>query len=307
MIYKISTQQQLKECVSYNPEIGEFLWLTRPRSHFRTNKSHEHFNKKWAGKRCGEIRKKKNMSTLRIRINGFEYQAHRLAWLYVYGEWPSKKLKHLDGDGLNNKITNLTDAYVEKVTRQKKSNVKGVDFHKFSGKWRARINSGKEQVYLGLFDSEAGAVRARLLAENTSEDEQGLKIKKGPKIKKGLKMSKKITMNGKQYEIGKLYAFSNDGVHWVYGALRLIAHANVFFSENSNKSFKFCELIDVSDLGEIEDSDIRLEDGVAYRFNYNSTGVGQVKALGIYSEAKKEFHNGLLSYNPSKAKNITRI
>ena len=44
-----------------------------------------------------------------IAIDGVRYLAHRLAWLYIHGSWPSL-LRFRDGDTLNCAIENLDDA-----------------------------------------------------------------------------------------------------------------------------------------------------------------------------------------------------
>ena len=71
---------------------------------------------------------------------------------------------HIDGDTLNNQISNLRLASVgENLMNKKKkeggsSKYKGVD--KFKGKWRARIAFNKNQIHVGMFDTEEEAARA---------------------------------------------------------------------------------------------------------------------------------------------------
>ena len=42
-----------------------------------------------------------------ISIYGKRYPAHRLAWLYIYGEWPPDQIDHIDGEPSNNRLDNL--------------------------------------------------------------------------------------------------------------------------------------------------------------------------------------------------------
>jgi hypothetical protein len=42
-----------------------------------------------------------------IRLDYARFLAHRLAWFYVMGEWPSGEIDHIDGDPANNRIANL--------------------------------------------------------------------------------------------------------------------------------------------------------------------------------------------------------
>ena len=44
-----------------------------------------------------------------ISIRDKVYSAHRLAWFYVHGTWPSRVIDHIDGDRMNNRIDNLRD------------------------------------------------------------------------------------------------------------------------------------------------------------------------------------------------------
>ena len=42
-----------------------------------------------------------------LTINGRSYLAHRMAWLYVNGEWPKGQIDHIDGNNQNNHPDNL--------------------------------------------------------------------------------------------------------------------------------------------------------------------------------------------------------
>ncbi len=108
----------------------------------------------------------------RIRIDGKLYQAHRLAWLYVYGEWPGETIDHINGDKLDNRIINLRSATYTENNQNKlwhrKGKLPGVT--KRRGKYEASIKYKGDQYYLGLFSTEREANKAYLLALATLED-----------------------------------------------------------------------------------------------------------------------------------------
>lgn len=45
-----------------------------------------------------------------IMINGKNYMAHRLVWLYVYGEFPINYIDHINHNKLDNRLINLRHA-----------------------------------------------------------------------------------------------------------------------------------------------------------------------------------------------------
>ena len=91
---KMLTQAELKEVLEYDPETGIF---------------------RWKAPRCTRIKVGDLAGTLtwrgyvRIQLDGKRHQAHRLAWLYVYGEMPTKQIDHINGNCNDNRIINLRD------------------------------------------------------------------------------------------------------------------------------------------------------------------------------------------------------
>jgi len=91
-----------------------------------------------------------------IMLNGKNYLAHRLIFLYHHGFMP-KEIDHIDNNRGNDKIEKLRQCTragnQQNITAQKNntSGIKGVSWHKKAKKWQAHICVYKERKYLGLF------------------------------------------------------------------------------------------------------------------------------------------------------------
>ncbi|WP_372356945.1 HNH endonuclease signature motif containing protein [Xanthomonas sp. NCPPB 3443] len=99
-----------------------------------------------------------------IKIDGRKYKAHRLAWLYVHGEWPAGDLDHINGCPLDNRISNLRIATnpQNQANRRRdrgKETPKGVRVLP-SGRYQARISVNKQLHHLGTFDTAEQAQQA---------------------------------------------------------------------------------------------------------------------------------------------------
>ncbi len=137
-------QNALKRILFYSPSTGDFTVF--PRRGTQGSK--------------GSISPK---GALVIRIDWVLYYAHRLAWLYMTGDWPSDQVDHKDGNPLNNRWDNLRLATQSlnnanaKLRRDSTSGLKGVTFHKGAQKWCAQIQWHGKRIYLGLFKSKEAA------------------------------------------------------------------------------------------------------------------------------------------------------
>lgn len=87
------THARLLEVLDYDPVSGLFRW--------RISNS----NRAPVGAIAGSRRK----GHLAIRIDGVRHYAHRLAWLYMTGEWPKGQIDHKSRDGADNRWVNGRD------------------------------------------------------------------------------------------------------------------------------------------------------------------------------------------------------
>lgn len=105
---------------------------------------------------------------LQIRFNGARHLAHRLAWLYVYGVWPSKLIDHINGDPKDNRIDNLRDVSASvnaqnqraATKKNKRATLLGAHFHVQSGKYLAHIRLNGVSRHIGSFETEQEAHEA---------------------------------------------------------------------------------------------------------------------------------------------------
>lgn len=119
------------QLISYNPETGDCLWKVSQ-------------GKAMRGDPVGSIQ----FGYKKLTINKEQLKLHRLIWFMHHGVWPSGQIDHIDGNKLNNSITNLRDVSMSVnmqnryATKTKKSGLPyGVTFHK-NGKFRADIRIG---------------------------------------------------------------------------------------------------------------------------------------------------------------------
>jgi hypothetical protein len=142
------TRARLRELLHYDRDTGEFRW--------------------W--KRVGdEVQLGEKAGYLDLCIDERWYQAHQLAWRYVTGRWCRPMIDRRDGDGTNNRWSNLRRATQSQNTansrrpRHNTSGYKGVSLRR-SGRWRAIICNKGRWIYLGTFATPEAAHAVYLAA-----------------------------------------------------------------------------------------------------------------------------------------------
>jgi len=144
------TRERLKEIVRYCPETGNFTWIMDRGG-------------AWAGKNAG-CRKNTKSGYVSIRIDTLLYRAHRVAWLYVHGEWPELHIDHINGVRDDNRIANLRLAtqqqnlYNKGAAKNSKTGVKGVCWDSSTNRYQVKIAVNGRAKHIGRYDTvEEGA------------------------------------------------------------------------------------------------------------------------------------------------------
>lgn len=110
----------------------------------------------------------------RMYVLSTQLASHRIAWFLHYGSWPKGQIDHIDGDGLNNRISNLRDVSQSENMKNKRRYAKNRDLpvgivrrHRKTGppRYRCQIGVNGVTVLSRRFDTieEAVEERKRLL------------------------------------------------------------------------------------------------------------------------------------------------
>ena len=149
------TVERLREVLHYDPVTGVFTWKTRtgPR------------NKPGMTANARSVR-----GYFDITIDGRKYVSHRLAWLYMHGEWPKGEIDHINGRRDDNRWSNLRDVsralnMQNRRTASSLNSTKLLGVSRHGARWRARIQVDGVVQRLGTYDSPEAAHEAYLLAK----------------------------------------------------------------------------------------------------------------------------------------------
>jgi len=156
-VNSLISHARLLQLLSYCPDTGAFKRLVRTSN--RVN--------------VGDIAGNK-MSTgyWAICVDGRQYLAHRLAWFYVHGFWPSDQIDHINGIRGDNRIANLREATraqnqqnFRRARSDSSSGIIGVRADRKRGKWIAEIQVNGARKFLGRYQRKEDACSAYAAAK----------------------------------------------------------------------------------------------------------------------------------------------
>lgn len=146
--------ETLKANARYDEASGDFIWLV-------------HRGRAKAGATAGKINKANGYRY--IGVNGKEYLAARLVWLWHHGSFPPDCIDHINGVKLDNRIENLRPATVaqnaENLRKGKSNHLLGAHPQPKCSTWYSKIVVRGKHVHLGAFATELEAHQAYVEAK----------------------------------------------------------------------------------------------------------------------------------------------
>ena len=144
-------QKTLKENLHYNPDSGLFIRLTSNSNRIKVGDI--------AGSATSD-------GYIRMCVLGKHYKAHRLAFLWMTGEFPEEcdHINHVKDDNRWSNLRSVTRTQNNQnhsIQSNNTSEFVGVYWFKRDKKWRAYITVNQKQIHLGYFDKKEDAISAR--------------------------------------------------------------------------------------------------------------------------------------------------
>ena len=141
------TQARLKQLLEYDEATGIFRWLVPWRN-------------VPVGAVAGAVAKN---GYVVICVEGVRRYAHRLAWLYVHGVWPSMVIDHRNRAKTDNAISNLRDIPTSHNVRRaaswshNTSGLRGISWCRRRRAWRTYFTADGRHVHVGYFSDKSAA------------------------------------------------------------------------------------------------------------------------------------------------------
>lgn len=155
------TAQRLRELLHYDPKTGVF-----------TRKTSQGGAVIGSAAGCSDAIN----GYIRIRVDGTLYKAHRLAWFFMTGGWPTQTVDHINQNKADNRFENLRDVEMQHNNQNRsapntgtRSGLRGVDWCRSRSQtktpWRATIGHNGAKLHIGYFSSPQEASSAYWLVK----------------------------------------------------------------------------------------------------------------------------------------------
>lgn len=149
-------QETVKKLFHYDAESGILLWRNgngrnvKPWQEAKAPNGHGYYTAK---------------------VDGKTHLAHRLAWLYVYGEFPKEDIDHKNRIRNDNRLCNLREVSrtdncqnISLPTHNKSGHI-GVSWIKSHNAWTVYVKVDKKNKWLGYYKNLDDAIAARKAGE----------------------------------------------------------------------------------------------------------------------------------------------
>ena len=151
---KISAEY-VRDVFNYNPDTGKFYWRKKVAQRV------------YIGDYAGS---KHHSGYLTICVLGKSYRAHRLAWLYYYGDPIPQYIDHINGIKDDNRIKNLRAVTAQLNAQNRRKAQKGsasglLGVARNGNNWQAYIRVNGKPTYLGTFKTPEEAHQAYVQAK----------------------------------------------------------------------------------------------------------------------------------------------
>ena len=150
-------QDTVKKLFYYDAESGMLIWRNGNGRNV----------KPWQ-----EVKSKNGSGYYAVKINNKSYTAHRIAWLYTYGQFPTEDIDHKNRNRNDNHLCNLRQVSrtdncqnISAPSHNKSGHI-GVSWIKSHNAWTVYIKVNKKNKWLGYYKNLADAVAARKAGED---------------------------------------------------------------------------------------------------------------------------------------------